>query len=114
MTLSTASLRQTCERQLNRLRAPHLERHELLDIATTLMLLIGSIDSESAEDVAGHDLGGGRSLQSDDFEAARADLAWVQTQGRTGSLAELGIRTRCAANELCLQLSLRQSNGGIV
>lgn len=109
MTLSIAALRQTCDRQLQRLRAPDLERHELLDIATTLMLLIGSIDTEAADDVIGHHLNGRPSLQIVELAEARADLAWVRSQGRTGPPTELGDRTRRAAKDLCLHLSRRQT-----
>jgi hypothetical protein len=110
MSLSIAALRQTCERQLERLGVANLERHELLDIATTLTLLIGSIDAETADDVVGHDLTGSQRLKTDDLAAARADLAWVRSQSRTGSPTELGDRTRRAARELCLQLRLRSTN----
>ena len=111
MTLSTASLRDTCDRQLERLQSPDLERHQLLDIATTLMLLIGSVDPEAADDVMGHDLSGAQLPESDGLATTRADLAWVRSQGRTGSLSELGQRTRRAAKELCLQLSSKPANG---
>jgi hypothetical protein len=110
MSLSLAALQQTCDRQLERLRSTNLERHELLDIATTLMLLIGSMDAEAADDVVGHDLSGRQRLQPDELAASRADLAWVRSQGRTGSHTELGDRTRRAAKELCLQLRLRPTS----
>lgn len=111
MTLSAASLRDTCARQLERLQSPDLERHQLLDIATTLMLLIGAIDPEAADDVMGHGLGGEQLPGSDGLATTRADLAWVRSQGRTGPLSELGQRTRRAAKELCLQLNLKPAIG---
>ncbi|HEY8685457.1 MAG TPA: hypothetical protein VIO57_07620 [Chloroflexota bacterium] len=110
MTLSLAAQRRTCERQLERLRSSHLERHDLLDVATTLMLLMGSLDADGTDDVAGHQLRKGHNAGADVAADSRVDLAWIQSQGRTASLDELRDRTQRAARELCRQLSLAWSN----
>jgi hypothetical protein len=106
MTLPLEAQRQTCERQLERLRAPDLERHELLDVATTLLLLIGSADSDDADDVAGHNLGREQNIGTDAVARVRGDLAWVQSCARTGSVDELRDRAQYAAQELCRQLGM--------
>jgi hypothetical protein len=103
MTLSLEAQHQTCRRQLERLRAPDLERHDLLDVATALMLLVGSVDPDDGDDVSGHDQQGRHGINPD--IEAQADLTWIRSHGRTGSLDELRRRTRRAARELCSQLS---------
>ena len=114
MTLSLEAQHQTCRRQLERLRAPDLGRHDLLDIATALLLLIGSIDSDDGDDVAGHSMQPGRGVDPEADAEVREDLAWIQTHARTGSLGDLRDRTRRAANQLCRHLGTDESDEAIV
>lgn len=109
MTLSLEAQHQTCRRQLERLRAHELERHDLLDIATALMLLMGSVESDDGDDVAGHGMRREYGIDSNEGAGARSDLEWICSHGRTGSLEELRVRTRRAANELCRHLSATSS-----
>ncbi len=108
MTLSLEAQHQTCRRQLERLRAPDLGRHDLLDIATALMLLIGSVDSDEEDDVSGHQSHGGHGIGPDADVGVSADLAWIRSHGRAGSLEELRERTRRAASRLCRNLGVDQ------
>lgn len=114
MTLSLEAQHQTCRRQLERLRAPDLGLHDVLDIATALMLLIGSVDSDDGDDVAGHQMQHGHGGELEACADVRADLMWIQTHARTGSLEDLRARTKRAANRLCRHLGTNESNEATV
>jgi hypothetical protein len=104
MSLTAAARRRTCERQLDRLDKSDLERHEVLNIATTLLLLLASIDGDSTEDVEGHGVRVGVSAEAPYLTAVRRNLDWIRFQGHLGDVEEVRHRLRSAAEELSRRL----------
>lgn len=104
MTQLDLTRRRICERQLSRLGDKTLGRHELLNVATALMLLLAASRSESTDDVEGH--GCSRMLDGDRDRLieAQGQLEWVRSHRQTGTIEELRRRMRFAAQELLLHL----------
>lgn len=105
MTLTADARTRTCERQVRRLGAPDLQRHELLDVATTLSLLYSSIDLDSNGEVEGHELGGSLRASEVTLAGVRGQLEWLGEYGHAASVSELQGRTRFAAEELLAYLA---------
>lgn len=102
MTRTEAARRRTCERQLDRLSETDLERHDVLNIATTLTLLMATIDADAGDEVEGHQL---HDADRDRLAKVRSDLDWLQSCGAFGDIDEVRDRTRSVAAALTLQLN---------
>jgi hypothetical protein len=92
--------RRMCERQLARLRDPEIERHEVLNVATTLLLLAATPDVEAADDVEGHGSGSTDESDGDYLVKAQRHLQWVRSHAQGDDIDALRRRTRSAAQEL--------------
>lgn len=106
MPPTDAARRRMCERQLARLRAPEIERHEVLNVATTLMLLAAIPNADVADDVEGHNsglagLGDGTSLVR-----VQRHLQWVRSHAQEADVPTLRRQTRSAAQALARHLEL--------
>lgn len=104
MTLSPHMLKQTCERQLARLRAGELGRHELLDVVTTLLLLTDSLTSQVDGDVSGHQQVSSACPWVGSLARIREDLEWVQAYGHSEPVHDIRRRTESAAHGLMCYL----------
>ena len=100
MALTAQARRRAFERQLDRLRSPILERHELFNVATALLLLLPPIDSDAAGDVEGHTFAGHEPDPDESLVSIRRRLNWVQVHGSVADMDELRAQTRAAAEAL--------------
>jgi hypothetical protein len=92
--------RRMCERQLARLRDTEIERHEVLNVATTLLLLAATPDADVADDVEGHNSGLAEHDDGDYLVKAQRHLQWVRSHAQGGDIDGLRRQTRSAAQEL--------------
>jgi hypothetical protein len=92
------------ERQLARVRDIEIEHHDVLNVATTLMLLAATPGWQASDDVEGHCFG--FAADGDDTAVVRAQrhLQWVRAHAQGGDIDELRRRTRSAAEELARYL----------
>jgi hypothetical protein len=101
-----AARKRLCERQLARLRDSEIERHEVLNVATTLMLLAAIPDADVPDDVEGHSSGLAGHDDGDYLVRVHRHLQWVRSHAQGADVDTLRRQTRSAAQELARHLEI--------